>query len=206
MEPHEIIDKNITEIKIHWEEIYWDFRKEKLDFSNLVIPASYNPNEYFGVIVAKGTTMEQVAQKGHRDFKYTDNLDTTVLINDRIPDEDYFVMFRRGLYADEDLLGISAKELREKQIKGITLLERLLLDRYADRHCTFPLDVIHKGCYGPKTLCFGSRDINGKVPIISWREPPEGYVPQRWYGYTVLDRTDYDKPSILLRGRIAHFL
>ncbi len=96
-------------------------------------------------------------------YLYTDDLNKGVPINDRNPDNgSYLVRFVRTIEADVDLANCSADQLAKNGVKGITLLERLLLELAYFLATGEHLDVKNV------TLCSGSRYSDGDVPYVHW--------------------------------------
>ena len=183
------VTKTVEQWKQEWSSFYKKYFKLELDFSSLKIPEE-QPGFKRLIIVAKGLTMNQVYDVCAKNFpssRYTNDLDTAIASNDRDPNKDsYAVWFRDRKEADEELKDLSADKLAEKQILGITLLERLLYElKYwdeTDEH----LDISNW------TLCAGSRHADGYVPYVYW---DSGRFGVRWYGCSAHD--DY------LRSRAA---
>lgn len=76
---------------------------------------------------------------------------------------EYEIKFAPNIEADEEYKNISANEINEKGIKGITLEERLLLEIQYLKETGKHLDIDNL------TLCAGSRSSDGGVPYVCWR-------------------------------------
>ncbi|MBU3942419.1 hypothetical protein KKA24_00370, partial [Patescibacteria group bacterium] len=77
--------------------------------------------------------------------------------------ESYVIRVRERQEADEENVNLSAEQVQKRNIKGITLLERLILElKYWDETSNH-LDVSNL------TLCTGSRYSDGHVPYVDWR-------------------------------------
>jgi hypothetical protein len=180
------------QVKREWSKIYRKWFGLKFDFSQVLVPDYYDPNQYFAVIVAKGTTMNQTVVAMRKKFKvwlYVDDLDGDVMKNDRVADRDYCVLFKKNVEADEDLKNLSADVLAEKEnFKGITLLERLLLEILYFSRTNKHLDIDNV------TLCSGSRYSDGNVPSVDFNSY-DGKVSVDWY--------DPDDADDCLRSRAA---
>jgi len=117
--------------------------------------------------VLKGVTCNKVVaclrKLGVNVSTYVEDLDKDVSANDRDPNKtgSYAVAFRRTVEADDDNKSKSANDLVEAGHKGITLLERLLLELGYFLAIGQHLDVQNI------TLCTGSRD-SGVVPSVGW--------------------------------------
>ncbi len=128
---------------------------------------SASPN-YWILPVEKGVTMNRVV-KALRDLgvtvsMYTEDLDVDVKKNDRdSANGSYIVRFQKTIEADPELASKSAKTLTREEVKGITLLERLLLELGYFMTTGLHLDIENW------TLCSGSRCSDGRVPGVRWR-------------------------------------
>jgi hypothetical protein len=139
-----------------WNKLYDSFGKKssksKDDFTRLIV-------------VKKGATLNEVLAECKKRFNvwcYGNDLDKIVIQNDRIADKDYEVLVRNTIEADEEYKNMSANDIRKKGIKGVTLLERLLLElKYFDETGKH-LDMNNI------TLCTGSRGADGRVPGVAW--------------------------------------
>jgi hypothetical protein len=95
--------------------------------------------------------------------KYADDLDLAVPNNDRHPrNGSYAVWVRDRQEADEELKNLSANQLKEQNVKGVTLLERLLYELKYHKETGRHLDIKNW------TLCSGSRYSDGSVPDVDW--------------------------------------
>lgn len=148
-----------------WETFYREEFGERHDFSGVKIPekkAGFNRL----IVVARRMTPNRAYAACEKKFpcrRYADDLDTAVPENDRTPAEHYAILVRDSVEADEELKDLSADDLAEKEISGITLLERMLLELKYFRETGRHLDI------KAVTLCSGSRDADGGVPRADWR-------------------------------------
>ena len=152
-------------VVLNWVKVYEALGMEP-DFSHIVIPNDHP--SFWDIYVLKGVTPNKVI-KAFRDLGvdvslYTENLDKDVPTNDRDPNKngDYTVRFKKTIEADPDLAEKSADMLKQEDIKGITLLERLLLDLGYFLATGNHLDIENV------TLCSGSRRSGGDVPSVNW--------------------------------------
>jgi len=160
-----------------WQQFYLAEFEMTCDFSSLAIPKQ---RKGFGwlIVVAQGLTIEQVFQQCRKHFpcgKYTDrDLDAAVPTNDRNPkDGPYAVWGRDTVEADSQYKNRSANFLKEQEVSGITLLERLLLElKYFLETGGNHLDLRNV------TLCSGSRYVDGFVPRVCWRSD---WLDVGWY-------------------------
>lgn len=118
------------------------------------------------LIVIPGISMNRVYDECAKHFKcwrYVEDLDKDIPTNDpRAGGSAYVVRLRDRIEADEEHKNKSAKDLAISGIKGITLLERMLLElKYFDETGKH-LDIQNV------TLCSGSRDADGYVPYAHW--------------------------------------
>lgn len=159
--PSADLEKFLTD----WQRFYGAFFAMGLDLSQVQIPQQ-QPSFTRLIVVAQGLTPNRVFEVCQQHFscwRYTEDLDeTTKGRNDREPVEHYAIWVRDRQEADEELNNLSAKQLKEKNVQGIVLLERLLLElKYWDE-TNQHLDVDNV------TLCAGSRDSDGLVPSVAW--------------------------------------
>lgn len=148
-----ILNLNPGAIRNIWELIYANYFNQSVDFSNLIVPPSYDPNKHFGIVVAEGIRINHVVAVLRELFAvdcYLEDLDSDIKVNDRVADKDYLVFFDKK------------PEFQVIMMPGITILERLLLDLaylvITDEH----LDG------QDYTLCLGSRTSVGRIPTVSW--------------------------------------
>lgn len=153
--------------ELAWSKIYNDYFNLDVDFSNIIIPSFYDPNKHFAIIVAKCLTPNRIVTAMHQFFDVyincSEDLNGEFSVNDRVADDNYVVIFNRVDF-EENLRNLSAKELTEKNIKGITLIERMLLEIMYYSQTGKHLDVGDE----VGTLCSGSRNSRGLVPCIHW--------------------------------------
>ncbi len=123
---------------------------------------------FWDIYVAQGLTrgkvLEALRAAKSRVWQYYNDLDKDVVENDRDARKigTYGIRIKASVEADPELKDLSANQLKEKKVLGITLLERLLLE-YAY--------FITTGEHLDKenwTLCSGSRRRYGGVPIVRW--------------------------------------
>lgn len=173
---------NVESLLRAWEEFYLAVFKMEEDFSGVAVPAHQAGFDGL-IVVAEGLTPNLVFRICHDRFPtwlYRDNLDKAVVKNDREPTHAYAVWVRDRVEADEELKDLSANQLQEKGVPGITLLERLILELKFHGETGDHLDK------RTVTLCSGSRCSHGRVPDVYWRD---GRL--RVYGYHSNDRYCY---------------
>ncbi len=155
-----------------WTEFYSSLGID-CDFSTLAIPKN---REGFGrlVIVVKGATVgstfDECARRcrgSFRFWKYTENLDEAVSVNERSSSKGSYAIWVRDLQSDLATKNLSALHL-EGNLPTETLLERLLHGwKYfieTGKHLDYESTV---------TLCAGSRGyFEGKlgVPMVNFYE------------------------------------
>jgi hypothetical protein len=142
------------------------------------------------VVIRKGLTLNKVLETMRTHMKvYSyigDDLDKGVPKNDRTADRDYCVRIRTRIEADEELRMLSANQVSEGGIKGITLLERLVLELFYFWKTGSQTDLNKRHLDVENvTLCSGSRYSDGYVPRVGWHVG-HGEVCIRWYypGYS----------------------
>lgn len=157
---------------------FWtEFYKEMLNL-NVELPVTEERSGYWAIVIAKGLTLNQAYAACERNFKcykYADNLDKSVTQNDRTSDQSYVVYVKATVEADEDLKNMSANDLKAKGIKGITLLERIVLELFYFWKTEKHLDINNW------TLCSGSRSSDGGVPCADWVGDDAGFYVN-YYG------------------------
>jgi hypothetical protein len=87
-----------------------------------------------------------------------------------------------------ELVNKSANQLKQEQVKGITLVERLLLE-----FAYFLATDEHLDGGKSMTLCSGSRWSNGDVPSVRWLVRHRAVYVHRC-------NPDFARPSIGTRG------
>lgn len=148
-----------------WQGFYKKYFGMSADFSTVSIPEHRAGFDRL-IIVAKGLTLNRVYNVCAEHFscwRYADDLDEAIPTNDRTAIQPYAVWFRDCREADEELKNLSADQLAEKRIPGITLLERMLyeLKRWDETGEHLDLENV--------TLCTGSRGVDRGVPRACWR-------------------------------------
>ena len=117
------------------------------------------------IVIPKGLTMNQITVFFRTKFTvylYTEDLDGDVTKNDRKNDETYAIWVQDVVEADEELKGLSANDLAEKKIPGVTLMECLLHEALYFGETGKHLDIQNW------TLCSASRRSDGRVPDVYW--------------------------------------
>lgn len=133
------------------------------DFSDLVVPRKPR-GAYWLLVVAKGLTPMKVFARckalGWNCVSPDRDLDDTIPRSDRKADKDYAIWVEATLEADENFEDKSYCDLEDLKIRGITLLERLLLGLQYNDETDGHLDGVGS------TLCSGSKYDDGQVPIV----------------------------------------
>ena len=156
--------KVLTEIT-DWQQFYHDLFGLEIDLLGLSVPAKKKGFDRL-VIVAQGMTLQRLYDNCVKlcpCWKWTDDdLDKIVQSERTAKDGTYAVWFRDVVEADEELKNLSANDLKEKGIPGITLEERLLMELKYFKETGNHLDI------KSWTLCSGSRGSGGGVPRVGW--------------------------------------
>lgn len=126
------------------------------------IDLSTNSNDYWTINIPKGLTEEQAYKDCEALFPCYTYLDLTNITSDRTSKKAYSIKVKANVEADEEFKNLSADDLKEKGIKGIALLERLVLEKDYFQKTGKHLDIDNV------TLCSGSRCPGGGVPFASW--------------------------------------
>lgn len=155
-----------SDILAIWQKIYHEWFGIEINVSELQVPEIYNPEKHFLVLVAKVITVNAVVSAMRKKFKvylFTENPDVIFKNNDRTPEKGtYLVLFNKNIEADEAFKRMSAYDLIKKKHKGITLLERLLLEVLYFSETKKHLDIDNR------TLCSGSRNSGDGAPEVFW--------------------------------------
>jgi len=127
------------------------------------------------IIVAQGMTPQRLFDKCTQKFsswKYTDrNLDKIIRSDRTSKDGAYAVWVRDRVEADEENKNLSAEQVKQQGIAGITLEERLLYELKFFKETGNHLDISNW------TLCSGSRVSDSDVPGVDW----DGRLWVDWY-------------------------
>lgn len=122
-------------------------------------------SEFWEIKIEKGTTIEGVLAECKKIFpvwRWTDDNLDQIVNSDRTSNKAYAVKVKASIEADENLKNLSANDLTAKGIKGITLLERLVLELQYFKETGKHLDIQNW------TICSGSRYSDGGVPDVDW--------------------------------------
>ena len=150
-------------------------------YDNFLTAASQQTADgYWHIPVLKEVSPNRVVKTLRRlgvdVYLYTEDLDKSITVNDRNPkDGSYWVRCKASVEADEKNKNLSADNLAQKGIRGLTVLERLLLELAYYLASDAHLDVT------TVTLCSGSRDSGGYVPNVYWYSRSRG-VCVDWCG------------------------
>lgn len=158
-----------------WQNFYRDVFVIETDFSNLRIPERRDGFDRL-IIVAQGMTPQRLYDKCVELFpcwRWTnDNLDKVVESRRTSKDRAYAIWVRDRVEADEELKNMSAEQLDEDGIPGISLEERFIYEFKYFKETGKHLDIQNV------TLCTGSRDSDGDVPGVGW---DGGELSFYWY-------------------------
>ena len=165
---------NVFDMLAGWQLLYQKLFKTHPDLSNVRIPKHRHGLDRL-IVVAEGLTLNRAFDACSRNFscwRHTDDLDRDVTHNDREPNKStYAIWVRDVVEADRELKDLSADQLKDQRILGVTLLERLLYELKYWLETGQHLDTSNW------TLCTGSRSSNGRVPFAFWRDKKFGF---RW--------------------------
>ena len=152
---------------IDWSKVYRELGLEAEFLHALPDLDRESKGGLWWVPVVKGVTPNKLVacfrKLGVDIYTYIDDLDKDVSTNDRSPATgSYVVRFRQDIEADSEHKNKSAKMLAKAGIKGITLIERLLLELGFFLQTGDHLDKENI------TLCSGSRRLDGDLPGVRW--------------------------------------
>lgn len=164
-----------------WTNEYTRFYREvfgrEVDLAEVEIPPE-QPGFDWAVIIMQSLTLNQAWAKCKERFRsysyFGDDLDSRVPTNDHTSVTAYAKRFRDRVEADEENKNLSAYKLTKQGVKGITLLERLVLELWYHWRTGKHLDVKNV------TLCTGSRYSDGDVLRVHWGDDAlcvDGYCP-----------------------------
>jgi len=148
----------------YWQDFYRNLFRVDIDLSKLEIPKPQG--DFTWPIV----TIERVNEQMLYDkcaglfpcWKWTKESLNKVLIPDITSKGTYIALFRDRVEADEELKNLSADDLKEKNIQGITLKQRLVMELDYFGRTGNHLDI---KCF---TICSGSRCSGGGAPNVGW--------------------------------------
>ncbi len=171
-----VVSSDTSSVISDWQDFYKKFFGLNIDLSGVKIPEHALGFDRL-IVVPQGITLNQVWKVCARQFncwKYTDSdLDSAVPTNNRDPKSGaYAIWVRDVVEADKEMKNLSADDLKERTIKGVTLLERLLLELKYFSETGKHLDISNW------TLCSGSRHSGGCVPCVRWLD---GWLKVDWY-------------------------
>ena len=154
-----------AELLADWQVFYRDVFGIEADFSNLTIPTKQAGFDRL-LVLAQGMTPQRLYDKCKELFpswKYTDDdLDKIVTSDRTAKDGAYAIWIRDRVEADEELKNLSANQLKQQNISGITLEEREIYELKFFKETGKHLDIQNW------TLCSGSRCSDGYVPGAGW--------------------------------------
>jgi len=154
-----------AELLADWQVFYRDVFGIEADFSNLTIPTKQAGFDRL-LVLAQGMTPQRLYDKCKELFpswKYTDDDLDKIVISDRTAkDGAYAIWIRDRVEADEELKNLSANQLKQQNISGITLEEREIYELKFFKETGKHLDIQNW------TLCSGSRCSGGCVPGAGW--------------------------------------
>lgn len=147
-----------------WQDFYREVFGIEADFSNLVIPAKRDGFDRL-LIIAESMTPQRLYDKCSELFpswKWTESNLDEIVTSDRTVKGAYAIWVRDRVEADEELKNLSANQLKERNISGITLEGRLIYELKYFKETGKHLDINNV------TLCSGSRIRVGSVPLVNF--------------------------------------
>ena len=145
------------------------------DLSGVVIPD--DPGGFSRVIImVQDITPQSVYDLCVKNFpcwKYTDKNLNEIIESERTAGNGaYAIRIRDRVEADEELKNLSANQLKQQNVLGITLEESLIYELKFFKETGKHLDIQNI------TLCSGSRFGDGRVPSVDWYDDE---VHIRWW-------------------------
>ncbi|HPD58302.1 MAG TPA: hypothetical protein PKW17_13750 [Smithellaceae bacterium] len=160
-------ENSFESLKKDWQDFYQETFGIESDFSKIEIPEKQEGFERL-IVMEKGMTAQKLFDKCKELFfawKYTEEDLDKIIKSDRSAEKEaYAVWIREGVEADEELKNLSANDIEKKGIKTETLEERLLDEIRFFKKKGKHLDMKNL------TLCSGSRNSDGFVPDVHWRD------------------------------------
>ncbi len=155
-------DNPYADLVADWEAFY-DSMGINVDFSDLVIPEKRSGIDRL-IIEAEGLSPQRVygiCSKLFKCWKWTNkSLDEVITHSDRVGL--HAVWVKETIEADENFKNLSADQLKEMGVSGITFNERGLYEAKYFKETGKHLDISNW------TLCSGSRYSDGGVPVVGW--------------------------------------
>jgi hypothetical protein len=147
-----------------WVTLYRKYFGVELDPKTVRVPAHKEGFDRL-IVVPCDLTVNKIydaCAKAFPCWRWTNDLNVAVVKNDRdLANGTYAVWVRDTVEADKETRNLSANDLAERKIAGVTLLERLLLELACFEETGNHLDL------ESVTLCSGSRYSDG-VPGVCW--------------------------------------
>jgi len=163
------ISGRFDKLKKEWQKFYKQVFNLDADFPNLTIPAKRDVFNWL-IIMLQGLTAQKLYDRCKELFGAWRWVDKSL---DEVLDQTKSarnpangtcaIWIRDRVEADEELKNKSANDLKQENIQGITLEERLLLELFYWWKTKKHLDIDNR------TLCSGSRCVGGVVPYVHWR-------------------------------------
>jgi hypothetical protein len=154
-----------------WISFYRDVFGIRTVFPGIKIPEKRDGFDRL-LIIAEGMTSQKLYDKCAELFplwKWIDrDLDEIVTSNRTAKNGAYAVWVRDRVEADEELKNLSANQLKERGVSGITLEERLIYELKYFNETGKHLDINNV------TLCAGSRCRDGIVPDVGFDSGARG--------------------------------
>jgi hypothetical protein len=163
------VDEQVAE----WQRFYANpylFRRVRgqvrIEPSQVFVPGSQRGFDYLLVVAPTLTVPELFVACAKKFPCYSSDLDVQNLAteNDRVPGEfGYAVWIRSDPDADDEYIDLRERQIRQRGVRGMTLLERMLWELRV-----FDQTGLHPDPAKPMTLCTGSQSANGKAPFVHW--------------------------------------
>jgi hypothetical protein len=156
---------DVSALLADWQSFYEQVFNVNIDLANLPVPERRNGFDRL-IVMVPGITAQKVYEKCgefFRTYKHYHDLDKDVPTNDRTAANGPYAIWTRNVgEADKELKNKSANQLAQKQIKGITLAERLVYELKYFTETESHLDTENM------TICSGSRDSGGSGLRVGW--------------------------------------
>mgnify|MGYP001558576773 CR=1 FL=1 len=174
---------------LRWSDNYFKLFNQRPDLSQVRIPEKPEDIAPVRLIVVARELIEwtgnhplegvqEALKRYFPGWEYDSDLDVAIPTNDRDPRSGSYAVWVKDVQeTDLDLANLSAYDLAARGIPGITELERGLFegDYFFEKNNHLDRQNI--------TLCSGSRDRDGSVPVASW----DGGLCVYWCGSSLRD-------------------
>lgn len=154
-------------VKRFWQRIYLEKFGLKVNFSKLIIPKIYDPQDYFIVLMPKNLSLEKILKVMEKEFGfwfYTDikNLKSIFDKKDLKVRKNSLAVFKRSIHPEIELINNEELSAFQKEKKFINIIESTLLELMFFYQSGGHLDS------EKETVCFSTVDLDGYPAVTFW--------------------------------------